>query len=184
MRVIERMFSSGDKEFLGMDPAKKPPEMSIYLSLLQQAQLHVAAGKGWKLQEPDKENDPCRLHPVLSKFREILESKTEQRVPVPTIFAELRQAPYGVRDGVLPILLVLMLLEHQHEIALYENGTFVSTVASEEILRLTKAPEIFELQLCRVQGIRRELFDKISEMLGVGHGPKRADTRWMDCPSA
>jgi hypothetical protein len=28
----------------------------------------------------------------------------------------LRHAPYGVRDGVLPILLVLMLQEHQHEI--------------------------------------------------------------------
>jgi len=175
MRVIERMFSSGDKEFLGMDPAKKPPEMSIYLSLLQQAELHVAAGEGWKLQEPREGHDPCQLRPVLAKFRQILESKTEQRIPVPTIFAELRQAPYGVRDGILPILLVLMLLEHQHEIALYENGTFVSTVASEEILRLTKAPEIFELQLCRVQGIRRELFDKISEMLGVGRGPKRAD---------
>jgi hypothetical protein len=175
MRVIERMFSSSDKEFLGMDPAKKPPEMSIYLSLLQQAQLHVAFGGGWKLQEPKEENDPCRLRPVLAKFRQILESKTDQRVPVSAIFSELRQAPYGVRDGVLPILLVLILLEHQHEIALYENGTFVSVVAGEEILRLTKVPEIFELQLCRVQGIRRELFDKISELLGVGRGLKRAD---------
>jgi hypothetical protein len=175
MRVIERMFSSSDKEFLGMDPAKKPPEMSIYLSLLQQAQLHVASSDGWKLQEPKEENDPCQLRPVLNKFREILESKADQRVSVSSIFAELRLAPYGVRDGVLPILLVLMLLEHQHEIALYENGTFVSTVASQEILRLTKVPDLFELQLCRVQGIRRELFDKISEMLGVGRGPKKAD---------
>ena len=175
MKVIERMFSSSGKELLGMDPAKKPPEMSIYMSLLQQSQLHIASGNGWKLQEPQEGNDPCRLRPVLAKFRQILEAKTDQRVSVAEIFAELRQAPYGVRDGVLPILLVLLLLEHQHEIALYENGTFVSTVASEEILRLTKVPEIFELQLCQIQGVRRELFDKISEMMGVGAGPKRAD---------
>jgi hypothetical protein len=175
MRLIERMFSSSDQALLGMDKTKRPPEMSIYLSLLRQANLHVESGEAWRLQEPKEGDDPCNLRPVLAGFREILESKTDQRVPVSTIFAELRQPPFGVRDGVLPVLLVLILMEHQHDIALYENGTFLSTVGSEEILRLTKVPQLFELQLCKIQGVRRELFDKLSEMLGVGRGPKRAD---------
>ena len=175
MRLIERMFAKSDKEFLGMDPAKKPPEMSMYLSLIRHAQLHVPSNGAWKIQEPLKENDPARLRPTLARFREILESKPDQRIPIQTLFDELKRPPYGARDGILPVLLVLMLLEYQHEIALYENGTFVSTVASEEILRLTKAPELFELQLCRVQGVRRDLFEKISEMLGVKQGPKQAD---------
>lgn len=175
MRLIERMFSSAEQPLLGMDKTKRPPEMSIYLSLMRQANLHVQSGETWRLQEPKEGRDPCNLRPVLARFREILETKTDQRVSVSSIFAELRQAPFGVRDGVLPVLLVLMLLEHQHEIALYENGTFISTVASEEILRLTKVPHLFELQFCKVQGVRRELFDKLSEMLGVASGPKRAD---------
>jgi hypothetical protein len=175
MRLIERMFSSSEQPLLGMDKTKRPPEMSIYLSLLRQANLHVESAEKWRLQEPKEGNDPCNLRPALSRFREILESKTDQRVPVSVIFDELRQAPFGVRDGVLPVLLVLMLLEHQHEIALYENGTFISSVASEEILRLTKVPQLFELQLCKVQGVRRELFDKLSEMLGVSRGLKKAD---------
>ena len=40
MRLIERMFNFSEG-FLGMDKAKKPPEMCIYLSLLQGANLHV-----------------------------------------------------------------------------------------------------------------------------------------------
>ena len=175
MRLIERMFSSADKPLLGMDRTKRPPEMSIYFSLLRQANIHVESGKAWQLQEPKEGDDPCNLRPVLARFREILELRTDQRVPVSTIFAELRQPPFGVRDGVLPLLLVLILLEHQHDIALYENGSFLSAVGSEEILRLTKVPQLFELQLCKIQGVRRELFDKLSEMLGVGCGSKRAD---------
>jgi len=175
LRLIERMFSSSDEAFLGMDPDKKPPEMSMYLSLMRQAQLHVSFNGCWKIQEPSVENDPARLRPTLARFREILESRPDQRIPIQTLFDELKRPPFGARDGVLPVLLVLMLLEYQHELALYENGTFVSTVASEEILRLTKAPDLFELQLCRVQGVRRDLFEKMSEMLGVKHGPKRAD---------
>ena len=158
-----------------MDPAKKPPEMSMYLSLIRHAQLHVSSNGAWKIQEPLKENDPAGLRPTLARFKEILESKPDQRIPVQILFDELKKPPYGARDGILPVLLVLMLLEYQHEIALYENGTFVSTVASEEILRLTKAPDLFELQLCRVQGIRRDLFEKISEMLGVKQSPKHSD---------
>ena len=173
MRLIERMFNYSDQELLGMDKAKKPPEMSIYLSLLQGANLHVQRNGVWTLQEPPEGDDPCHLLPCLNKIREILESKPDERVAVSSLFAELRRSPYGMRDGILPLLLVLVLLEHQHEIALYENGTFLSSVAKEEILRLTKLPLTFELQLCRVHGVRRELFDKLSEMLGVGTGSLR-----------
>lgn len=175
MRLIERMFSSPDQPLLGMDTTKRPPEMSIYFSLLLRANLHVEAGGVWQLQEPPLDDDLCNLKPVLEHFRRILEEKTDQRVPVLDVFAQLRGAPFGVRDGILPVLLVFMLLQYQHEIALYENGTFISSVGHEEILRLTKATHLFEIQLCQVKGVRRELFDKLSEMLGVGGDLKKTD---------
>lgn len=175
MRLIERMFSHPDSPLLGMDRDKRPPEMSIYFSLLKKAKLHVEDDGQWRLQEPAAGDDPCNLRPALNRIREVLASKADQRIPVPSVMEELRRAPFGVRDGVLPILLVLMLIEHQHEIALYEKGTFLSHVGSEEILRLTKAPQIFEIQLCEIKGVRRELFDKLFDMLGFVHGPKKAD---------
>jgi hypothetical protein len=93
-------------------------------------------------------------------------------VPVDKIFGVLRTDPYGVRNGILPLLLVVLLLQYQHEIALYENGTFLSEVGSEEILRLTKAPQTFALQFCRIHGVRRDLFDKLLQMLGLDSKPK------------
>ena len=44
MRLIERMFASADQPLLGMDQTKRPPEMSIYFSLLRQANLHIQSG--------------------------------------------------------------------------------------------------------------------------------------------
>jgi hypothetical protein len=168
MRLIEGMFDSGDKPLLGMDPAKKPPEMSMYLSVLLKSRLHVGSPDGaWILQEPSAADDPCHLLPGISKILELLESNPDSRISVAKIFDILRRSPYGIRDGILPILLVVILLQHQHEIALYENGTFLSHVDREEILRLTKAPQIFELQFCKVHGVRRTLFDKLIGMLGV-----------------
>jgi hypothetical protein len=167
MRLIEGMLVSADKDLLGMDKSKKPPEMSMYRSLLFSSKLHRRVEGAWLLQAPTDE-DPCKLKPGMSRIIQILEARADARICVESIFEELRQPPYGIRNGILPILLLVVLLEHQHEIALYEKGTFLSKIHSEEIQRLIKAPEDFELQLCKVQGFRRELFDQIAGMLGQG----------------
>ena len=175
MRLIERMFNFSDLELLGMDKAKKPPEMSIYLSLLQGANLHVQRNGVWTLQEPHQGEDPCHLQPGLTCLKELLESRSDSRVPMNDVLAALRRPPYGIRDGIIPILLVLTLINHEHEIALYENGTFISSVAMEEILRLTKAPDAFDLQFCRIQGVRRTLFDKLTTVLDLNVRSKKAE---------
>ena len=175
MRLIERMFNFSDQELLGMDKAKKPPEMSIYLSLLQGANLHVQRNGVWTLQEPPEGEDPCHLLPGLACLKKLLESRSDSRVPVTDVLAALRRPPYGIRDGIIPILLVLTLLNHEHEIALYENGTFLSAIAKEEILRLTKAPDTFDLQFCRVQGVRRTLFDKLTTVLDLNVRSKKTE---------
>src|SRR5439155_1517473 len=103
LRLIEGMLSSADKEFLGMDKSKKPPEMSMYRSLLLRSRLHRQAGGVWVLQAPVEE-DPCNLKPGMSHILRMLESEADSRVRVEAIFDELRQPPYGIRNGVLPIL--------------------------------------------------------------------------------
>lgn len=179
MRLIERLLTAGGKELLGMDAAKKPPEMSMYLSVLAQSTIHRRHGEGWMVAEPTAGNDPCRLTPALTQIRALLDAKPDERVSVESVFEELRQAPFGIRDGLLPILLVVVLTEHLQEVALYENGTFLSHVGPEEILRLSKRPAGFELQMCRLKGVRLAVFE---DLLGVLHveNASKSKSRLLD----
>src|SRR5436309_2347790 len=53
MRLIERMFTHSRALFLGMDATKKPPEMSMYLSVLKNTKLHQQQEDGsWRIVEP------------------------------------------------------------------------------------------------------------------------------------
>ena len=54
--------------------------------------------------------------------------------------------------------LAIITAAHAHEIAVYENGTFLPQFDSSGFLRLIKQPATFELQLSRIVGIRAELF--------------------------
>ena len=67
MRLIERIFDHPEKELLGMDPSKKPPEMSIYLSVLKKTGVHRETKEGlWEIALPN-ESDECRLATTFSR---------------------------------------------------------------------------------------------------------------------
>ena len=63
MRLIERVLDNAREDLLGMDATKKPPEMSMYLSALQQTKLHVKGRNGSRITLPSAGNDPCNLIP-------------------------------------------------------------------------------------------------------------------------
>ncbi len=165
MRLIERMLGSRELEYLGMDPVNKPPEMSMYLSVLLETKLHRRTGSKWVIAEPKE--DTHKLLPALHKVKSILHGKPDGRFTVEHIFNELRRPPFGVRDGLLPLLLLVVILENQQEIAVYENGTFKSQLLAPDVLRLTKDPSLFELQICKVQGVRLAVFEKLSQVLNL-----------------
>jgi hypothetical protein len=167
MRLLERMLESSNKPFLGMDPSKKPPEMSMYLSVLQETRLHRNINETWVLGVPDNQCDPCNLRPALDLINQFLAERQDQRVNVEAIFHQLRCPPFGVRDGLLPLLLLITVLQHQHEIAVYEDGTFKSKLIGPDLLRLTKDPKCFEVQWVRIEGLRLEVFNKLASLFDL-----------------
>jgi hypothetical protein len=173
MRLIERMFKYSLDPLLGMDPAKKPPEMSMYLSVLQESRLHRETEDGFRILEPHEQEDPCHLRPALRRILEILEAEPDARVRISDLFDQLRRPPYGIRDGLHAMLLAAFVIIHEHEIAFYENEAFVRHVSGEDFRRVMKAPESFEAQLCRISGIRSVLFEQLLNILELSLSDKR-----------
>lgn len=168
MRLIEGMFDASGKPLLGIDERKAPPEKSMYLSILQRGELHIAQGDGFALQTPPSSRDPLHLRPSLTEILELVRKGRGSRVQISDILTTLAGRPYGVRSGLAPILLALVIKEHGHELALYENGTFLPKFGAMEFLRLTKAPQAFEIQHCSVEGVRSEVFVKLANLFAAG----------------
>jgi hypothetical protein len=168
MRLLERIFEHPQDELLGMDPSRKPPEMSMYLSVLKQARLHVRRGNGYTFALPKASADPCHLAPVFQRILEWLQGAGETRQPLTQLVQILRQPPFGVRDGLILVLLAVFLATHEQDVALYEDGAFVRRVTGLEFARMAKKLEGFELQYCRIAGVRREVFQRLLEVLGEG----------------
>lgn len=168
MRLIKLMFISGHSELLGLDPVKRPPEMSMYLSVVKNTGFHRQREGSWRIAEPHPLTDaPCRTLPTLHRIREILQAQPDSRVNIATLFDELRKPPYGVRDGLIPLLLTVFAIAHEKDVAFYKDGSFVRELDGETMLLLTKAPERFDIQYCKIEGVRAEVFERLLAVLEV-----------------
>ena len=162
LRLIERLFTAADQPLLGMDTDKAPPEKSMYLSVLNEGNVHREESGSFVLAVPPVGADKLCLRPAMMEILALLEQANGHRVSVPAVFDALKGRPYGVREGVAPLLLAIITAAHAHEIAVYENGTFLPQFDSSGFLRLIKQPSTFELQLSRIVGIRAELFARLA----------------------
>lgn len=166
MRLIERIFEFSAEPLLGMNPSKKPPEMSIYRSVIQRASLHREFKGKWSIQLPSQAEDATGILPLFKHLSDVLRCASEQRVNVADLLISLGRPPIGVKAGLAPLYLAVFTACHSDELAFFEENSFVREVGGPMFQRLLKAPETFEVQLCSIKGLRSEVFEALIDALG------------------
>ena len=84
----------------------------MYLSVLKAAKLHREVNHQWMLAVPDENDDPCNIAPILGFMRELAEKHADSRIKLTDLLASLRQSPFGLRDGMGPLLLAVFAMIH------------------------------------------------------------------------
>lgn len=164
--LIQRLFEQEVQPNLGMnDERRAPPEKAVYLSVIRSAGLHVESGNAWALTRPT-EHDPKNFAPTFEELDGFLESCGTAGAQVPDIIERLQQPPFGIRAGLLPLILAIYMRLNRSELAVYEDGSFAPRADADLIQRLTKVPQVFRFQICRVQGPRADALRSLGELLG------------------
>ena len=178
-KLAEAMVTSPHLENLGMDGAKRPAEMALYLSILKKGLYHVEDGGSWRFQLPSLEQDRqrCNLLPALNAITATLKAGgTDAMIPVPDVLDVLARPPFGITRGLQPLILGLHLATHHQHVAIYEDGTYLHAAGGDEFARLLKEPQFFHLQYCALEGVRRDVFTRLLDRLKIS--PR--DTRKSD----
>ncbi len=156
-KVAEALANNYRYEDLGLKGFG--PEVAVYRTVIKETGLHRPDGEGaWKLASPDPEQEPG-LAAVWNLFDRLLAGADQagEAVPVGRVLAELKQPPFGLREGPAPLLLAHYLLVHADEVAVYEDEVFKPFFGDAEITLLMRRPELFSLRSYRPSGIRSEV---------------------------
>jgi len=163
--LIEAMLTRADQPALGIEGY--PPERSMYESLLSAGGLHHAVGPAyWEFSEPP-ENDPLRLRAVWQAIAGYVFDQPPEPRSVQALFDLLSAPPYGVTDGVAPVLLCAFLIVNRDETTLYRDGTLLPEPGVADWEVLLRRPELFAVAGCRVTGLRAAVVERMARGLRV-----------------
>lgn len=162
-KLVAALLHNVDKPNLGIE--KYPAEKGIYLALLKAAHLHKEINGKWQLTSPDKDENPLNIYPVWKKITDFLEKTENKPQSFAELNADLKAPPYGIKEGVLPILYATAFLCYQHELALYEDNIYTPYVTEQHLERFVKRPDYFTVQRFRISGMRATIFKQYVKVL-------------------
>jgi hypothetical protein len=166
--LIEAMLTKPTLPRMGI--SGYPPERSIYESLIAFGGLHRQEEPGkWGIVQPGID-DPLNLIHAWNAINDYIFIEPPETRPVVDLYKKLIDAPFGITEGVLPVLLCVFLQVNQDETTLYREGTLLAEprVADWEVL--LRRPDLFSVAGCRVTGTRSVIVERIAK--GFDKAPK------------
>ena len=163
--LVERMLLYPEKPFLGIEGF--PPERSMYESVLMATKLHGAASKRkWGFTDPNRSRKH-NLRPCWKALHDMVFKAQPEPLEVPEVFGVLSAPPYGLREGLHPVILCAFMMAHRDEVTLYRERTFIPEPSVADFEVLMRRPELFAIAGCHVTGGRAAVVRRLAKGLKV-----------------
>ncbi len=151
-----------------------PAEGGLFVSLLEVTGLHGPRGMdkhGFKEPPP---GDPAGLAPLWRSAEDMFRQAGRKGADFGQLYAVWKAPPFGVKDGLLPVLAVAFLLSKAGSLAVYLDGTFQPKLTSLFVDRLAQEPSAVRLRWSSISDFHRRVLsgvaDAISEQRGEAAG--------------
>ena len=141
-----------------------PPERSIYESVLAASGMHRKTDAAWVLSAPSP-TAPTHLLPAWKRMEELVFEKRDEPLVLRNLYAELTQPPYGVLDGLLPILIAAFYALNRDEVSLYSENTFLPEPQNSNFELMVRRPELFAISGMRITGNRQRIVERLAKGL-------------------
>lgn len=162
--LVERMLTEASSELLGIEGF--PPERNMYASVLLSSGLHTTRESGLAFGPPSPE-DPQNFQPFWSKLDSLFGESEEQSLPLETIRSALASPPFGIKEGVIWVLLFAVIAASPAEFAVFEENTFYPELSSALIERMLRRPGSFSISRFRLDPSRTLALKAIANALGL-----------------
>jgi hypothetical protein len=162
--VLDRMLNNSTEECLGIDGY--PAERSVYESVLKATGIHCFDQNlgHWQLQAPPVDN-PTGLWSCWEFMEKKVFSDQIQRVELVDLFNKLADVPFGLPDGIHPILFTAFYLRFQDELFLYRENSFIPDIQVAHLELLQRRPDLFSISGARLTGSRKAVVARLAKGL-------------------
>ena len=160
---LNALLENRDKEDIGFDKDKFPPEKSIYLTMLKSTGIHVAEDKAFAFREPTESS----FTPLWKCCMDFLKSAQQKQRKIGELVTILTEPPYGLKQGFIECWLPSFLIIKKDDFALYSGGAYVPFINKDVLDLLNRNPNGLSVKSFSVEGVKQVFFDKYREAVNL-----------------
>ena len=162
--LLRRMVQNEGEPRLGIEGF--PAEGGLFVSILESSGLYAQEDTGCRFVSPiEAHDDPCSLSPMWEAALTFLEENAKRTVAVSELFGRWRKPPFGLKDGLMPILAVAFVLSHRDKLAVYRDGIFRARFDDVDVEYLAKNPAIIQLRWMDLSESSRNLLSGMAQVV-------------------
>ena len=142
--LMHRMVGNANQEHLGI--VGFPAERGLYQTLIASTGLHGKIGENsWGFMAPVAGNLSA-LHFIWDVTMSAVREAANSGLSADELYRLWSEPPYGVKAGLMPVLLLAFALVHSDHIAVYREGIFEPVLTDADADELLQDPRRFNLR--------------------------------------
>ncbi|RRA23387.1 ATP-binding protein [Burkholderia cepacia] len=171
--LLHAMVNAEAQEALGFEGF--PAERGLYETLLRSTGLHRQdRSSAWRFLAPTARQ--AEGFENLWKTTRELFSDVDSRVSVADVYALWGAPPFGMKQGIQPVVLTAFLLAHKANIAVYKDAMFVPHLTDADIDECLQDPKRFSLRWVAIDEDKNRILNGIAKLLAeIGQRTGAAD---------
>ena len=163
-RLLRRMVLNEGEERLGIRGF--PAEGGLFASILEATQIYTKNASGpWKFGQPLPSDDPSHLIPLWNAALAHIRENRTRTIEVAEVFDVWRASPFGVKDGLMPILAVAFILSQREQLAVYREGIFRAQFNDVDVEYLAKDSQSIQLRWMDLGEVSRALLSGMADVV-------------------
>lgn len=162
-KLLHRIVSNEGEARLGISGF--PSEGGLLASILEKARLYVPQGKTFRFVSPAANDDPCRLAPIWQAALAHVKENAHRTVTISELVELWREPPFGVKDGLMPLLAVAFIQSQRDKLAVYRDGIFRVRFDDVDADYLAKDSSIIQLRWMDLSAIARRLLSHMAAIV-------------------
>lgn len=153
-----------DKENLGFDDTKFPPEKTIYLSLLKENGISPFRDHTTGLLSI---NEQSSFFPLWKASESFIERAKKEELKISVLCEELTERPFKLKQGLIDFWVPTFLFLKRDDFAIFNEDGYIPNLSEENLELIAKYPNKYSIKTFDIEGVKLDIFNSYRSFLNI-----------------
>lgn len=159
---FKALANNWDKENLGFEEEKFPPEKTIFLSLLKENGISPVREDSFDVATINKNSTFNKLWKVSEKF---IESAKSEQKRISDFTELLSKRPLKLKQGLIDFWIPTFLFIKRDDFAIFNDDGYIPNLSDENLELIAKYPEKYTIKTFDIEGVKLDIFNSYRTFL-------------------